>query len=620
MSRHLSEFFYSGLRSIGTKLGETRRGGTYKLKRHYQRGDFSDTFFDLLDKYIPLWMDGHSENGPDFVHQQFTNELQVRVLSGEAPLPPGNKSLSRLNLPCAYGTASYSGGTSAAGLIDDERLRKAQIALSRFDLVLITESMANQAEMVADMLGVPIQNASLARKSADKRLTNSKGKNSEMKLKLVDELAIRAPKAFQLLKNATKYESRLYKYAVTLSQSRFSQWEKERGNPPSEHSSDITTTSLDQSPAAQLQTGNQTGMENATKRPLTQLSLWKQRFHPDDATLSNNTQLSRKHIFFKHVRKAGGTFLRGYLDAVRIFHPDAADPRGKWNKKRTVFTSEKLDLSADPSLVSFYEQEFGALDWKCSEVDPRWNNTISVTALRDPISRQISEFFHSGIKIFNYGQAGKTNRTNREGAMRLTELYLDGNYTNEFYVLLDEYVPKWMDLPVDRPGFLGRHFTTDFQVKAFSGEISSKRQLGNMYNLPCAYGSAYGGGTSAPLVVDEEKLRRAQVALSKFDLVLITESMGSQAAMVADLLGVPLHNASLAETAGKPTRSSAGIVQKKVKLVEEIAIHAPNIFELLKNATQFESKFYDYAMALNQERFEAWKTDKKRRGTSGAMS
>ena len=102
------------------------------------------------------------------------------------------------------------------------------------------------------------------------------------------------------------------------------------------------------------------------------------------------------------------------------------------------------------------------------------------------------------------------------------------------------------------------------------------------------------------------RLSRAKTALAKFDLVLLLETMGSQAEMVADILGVPLHNASLARIATPEQQNSWGN-KTKGNLVDDIALHAPKAYELLLNATRFDSLFYEYALSLNEDRYSKWK-------------
>jgi hypothetical protein len=330
-------------------------------------------------------------------------------------------------------------------------------------------------------------------------------------------------------------------------------------------------------------------------------SLWHQRFGTDN--FHKNITQPRKYIFFKHVRKAGGTFLRSYLESVRLYHSNAATP--KTTDFRGQHVSIKEDLSEDPNLVSFYEQEFAAMDWRCSDVDPRWNHTISITVLREPVARQLSEFLYSGIKRIMLQK-----KNHAEQARKLMDLHWAGNYSVEFFHLCEIYIPMWMkstDRDVQVKGVVTPQFLDEFQVRVFSGNVPPEKQsIGNNAKFPCAYGSQlFGGGTSVAGTVNDERLRKAKTALSRFDIILMSETMGKQAAMVADMLDVPIDIASLAKDGNKVVNSN-GIKEKKVKLVDYMAHNAPNAFALLQNVTHFESQFYNYAVQLNHQRYSEW--------------
>jgi hypothetical protein len=154
--------------------------------------------------------------------------------------------------------------------------------------------------------------------------------------------------------------------------------------------------------------------------------------------------------------------------------------------------------------------------------------------------------------------------------------------------------------------WLWRHFVDEFQVRAFSGEwyFPKSQASSNEQNFPCAYGGKYGGGVSPAGGVNEDRLRRAQAALSKFDLVLLMETMGSQARMVADFLGVPLQNASLANNAAIEQNNSKN--KARSITVDEIAKYAPRAHRLLQDATRFESRLYDHAVSLNRDIYKKW--------------
>lgn len=81
------------------------------------------------------------------------------------------------------------------------------------------------------------------------------------------------------------------------------------------------------------------------------------------------------YLFFKHIRKAGGTTLYSYLERVMQYH------------HALVQQNSSYSWSNDKGEISYYEQESHAMDWRCPKVDDRWNDTLSIISLRHPIER-----------------------------------------------------------------------------------------------------------------------------------------------------------------------------------------------------------------------------------------
>ena len=81
------------------------------------------------------------------------------------------------------------------------------------------------------------------------------------------------------------------------------------------------------------------------------------------------------YLFFKHIRKAGGTTLYSYLDRVMQYHHALAQQNSSYSQ------------SKHRGEISFYEQEGHAMDWRCPQIDDRWNDTLSIISLRHPIER-----------------------------------------------------------------------------------------------------------------------------------------------------------------------------------------------------------------------------------------
>ena len=178
-----------------------------------------------------------------------------------------------------------------------------------------------------------------------------------------------------------------------------------------------------------------------------------------DRKLSSSKSRGRAggYLFFKHIRKAGGTTLREYFSEVMKYHNNSrmfedfvlsldGDQVTKdllrvfaKNEDRTELlkqhkqewsNSSKLVTQQSAYRVYYGEQEFAASDYKCYKVDPRWKETLSVIALRHPIERHISEFFYSG--------EGKNWHINR------TQLYVDKEYTHSFSSFLQLHLPQWL--------------------------------------------------------------------------------------------------------------------------------------------------------------------------------
>lgn len=93
------------------------------------------------------------------------------------------------------------------------------------------------------------------------------------------------------------------------------------------------------------------------------------------------------YVFLKHIRKAGGTTLRKVLINAIQYHNE----------------SRQDTAALPPPPVVLYEQEWGAMDRNCPVQDPvRWGRALKVVSLRDPVSRQLSEFFYAGDQLFTY--------------------------------------------------------------------------------------------------------------------------------------------------------------------------------------------------------------------------
>ncbi len=69
-----------------------------------------------------------------------------------------------------------------------------------------------------------------------------------------------------------------------------------------------------------------------------------------------------------------------YLEKVMQYHHDLSTQQ---NSNSSSSCSDNNQLGG----VSYYEQESHAMDWRCPQIDGRWNDTLSIIALRHPIER-----------------------------------------------------------------------------------------------------------------------------------------------------------------------------------------------------------------------------------------
>lgn len=108
---------------------------------------------------------------------------------------------------------------------------------------------------------------------------------------------------------------------------------------------------------------------------------WQRRF-------SNNNNSTRGYFFFKHIRKAGGTTLRGYFKDVFAYH-------GITHITRDDYSKIRKGRRAPPDVL-YVEHEFQTLDSKCANVDERWDRSLKVVTLRvSYISRAACSLFET---------------------------------------------------------------------------------------------------------------------------------------------------------------------------------------------------------------------------------
>mmetsp|Transcript_20044 Transcript_20044/g.41727 ORF Transcript_20044/g.41727 Transcript_20044/m.41727 type:complete len:484 (+) Transcript_20044:222-1673(+) len=373
---------------------------------------------------------------------------------------------------------------------------------------------------------------------------------------------------------------------------------------------------------------------------------WRNRFN---AVKARNG--SGGIFFFRHIRKAGGTSLREVFRQVMEYHNQEFDVGFTVN---TTAPQETVD--PDKPKILYVEEEFHPISWDCPVEDPRWEDTLSVTVLRRPIERHMSEFFYYG--------PGKDFGLDRE------KLFVDEEYTALLAQFLAVKFPRWMKWTDSaksnsnyedwsfaekfRAPFFYRHYTDNFQLRSFAGCSSrecvdatamkgkvSEEELEYMeemmkgkiesYDVPdwaCSGGDNPRGyctrhtrdkcphGCEGPCMypslsfgeLTEYDLERAKKALERFDVVLITETFDQrdQKAFLADVLSSPRGfsignvNSNLSKKDEENKNSFYGRLLRSL---------APEAYEMLEKENEFEIALYRHAVWLNHEQTWRWKKE-----------
>ncbi|KAL7466437.1 hypothetical protein ACHAXS_006737 [Conticribra weissflogii] len=368
---------------------------------------------------------------------------------------------------------------------------------------------------------------------------------------------------------------------------------------------------------------------------------WKQRF----SSPQSNITFTGKYLFFKHIRKAGGTTLRSYFNDVFLYH---RKPRGL-----KEFGRSKRRQS-DPDAVYYVEQEFSTMDYNCPIVDPRWNNSLRIITLRHPIERHLSEFFFSGP-----GQHFPILRDH---------LYVNQTYTKELSEFLKQSVPLWMRRDGGGRGMggkfdmlFGRFYVDNFQLRALAGcssrecleeknitdeqlldEIRSRHPSEEAYELPvpkctyffttrretgtfqlcakrqkkqcpngcdgpCFYPSVAWGEMTA------DDVDRAARALEAYDVVLLMETFDEedQSAWLSDVMGVP-RDADFALHKRDPKNSvvEKSNTREKTHFYRDLfETLAPGVLSRIEDENNLEVRFFDRAVEINKIKTYQWKRE-----------
>lgn len=221
------------------------------------------------------------------------------------------------------------------------------------------------------------------------------------------------------------------------------------------------------------------------------------------------------YIFFKHIRKAGGTAVRNYIhEAMKHHGHGTLRQLVKSHTQQQVTRHFSFLLQAQRDLIQNYynntsnttnaarrnavpkvyyiEQEWLSMDWKCRANDPRWNNALSIISLRHPIERHLSEYFYSGPPAkgkfmghqFGSPQVLRNNQTfiglDKSNKLQInhTQLYVNRTYTHLLSMFLQENLGPWLDESNESNStamkwYFGQYYTDNSQLRALAGCAAS---------------------------------------------------------------------------------------------------------------------------------------------------
>mmetsp|Transcript_19471 Transcript_19471/g.29028 ORF Transcript_19471/g.29028 Transcript_19471/m.29028 type:complete len:465 (-) Transcript_19471:801-2195(-) len=369
------------------------------------------------------------------------------------------------------------------------------------------------------------------------------------------------------------------------------------------------------------------------------------------------------YVFFKHIRKAGGTSLRKYISNVFEHH----------GLSHNISDFEQMMLNQANIDISYVEQEFEPLDWQCSAVDPRWQESLNIIVLRHPIERHMSEFFFSGVTLPTKKKVFGSNRR----VIQKDQLFFNKTYTTTLARFLNEEVPYWMEHSkmegigkYKKGAMFSRWYQDNFQLRALAGcssgrclekRLSEKRlseqgnateillksihdlhPLNHSYVTPNAMCTQFfrknnlvfdvcsgkkrdvqcSGGCDGPCAypttaegpLDKNDVRRAIKSLKAFDAILLMEKLKDQdeSAFLNDVMGVP-RDASFA------LNSMRGMNARVVKSNRREVTHyyrdllaklnLQSLLLRLEEENKLEVEFFNRAVDLHNQQMQVWKEE-----------
>jgi hypothetical protein len=286
-------------------------------------------------------------------------------------------------------------------------------------------------------------------------------------------------------------------------------------------------------------------------------------------------------IVFHHFRKAAGSSVTSFLLRV-ITEISGIIPHKKGFSSQPAQTDNRIENFIEAGSINLYHQEWGAFPAGCLS-DPYEPPAVLVTAIREPLSRLLSEF--------NYAGPGSKMKT----------------YTH------DKIVTAWHNWMLHQSsnynyGILRGCYLNNFYTRSLLGTCHIRHSEIPSVDYSPFYGNCpeniqiFGGG--CPIEYRElttADLELAKQVLQSFDLVFITERLSD--AEVTDwacsVFGVQRAKIGNFEMRNQ-TKSVSSDNNPKLCIPHEIK-------QLLKKDNSLDLELYQFGRKLLKQRLLRWK-------------
>jgi hypothetical protein len=310
----------------------------------------------------------------------------------------------------------------------------------------------------------------------------------------------------------------------------------------------------------------------------------------------DQTMPKKNLIFFKHMRKAGGTTLRHYiynrlLNVSNSKMECQQEPEGE----RSYTITETINAICKTDRWTYYEQEYGSLSIDCA-TSQSWDRVLTMTILREPLARHWSEFWNT--------VNGPVDNLLKMSRDQVKEVFLDwvGHeggpaYRRTLHPNETKRFNKW------RPrGMNAGSYYANFQTRHFLGNCTSgrnKRKPANSKHCWCSVGPASFGGCifqNTPRHISSEEMLVALGILNKFDIVLTTETLracsSSLERIMTKVSGTTTPNKTFLQDS---SRNPGGIQQKYPSMT---SILDEDTMKMLRQDNAADLELYNVAQVL----------------------